>query len=453
NRQGLRHQCMPGTREDVISTIMQWATNEDSSPICWFNGPAGFGKSAIVQTVAERLAARDKLAASFFFLRGAGLRAEFRRFLTTLAYHMTISIPATKSVIQEALQRDPALPNYSIQDQFQQLIIAPVQGLIGQNIPNVVVIDALDECTEAKSIQDFISLLICLSSNGSCLLRFLLASRGEDHIRNVFEVPDAKSVTKTVELEQFNSVNDIHAFLKAHFANILNQNPRVFQGISEKWPSAEQLKELTKKSSGVFIFAATVVNFIAEGKKSPQQRLEQVLETHTGLDPLYKQVLKAASWDEDFNKVLTVIILLHEQLSIAALSDLIEIRVEDIVSHLLEIQSIVKIPATNNGIVQLNHVSLRDFLLDKERSKEYHIKAPFYHAIIFKHCLTRMTRTLKYDNFPWDIATRYACKRWHYHLRDAIDWETSSRSAELLNTDLQLFLRSEALEPWINTIV
>ncbi|KIJ26627.1 hypothetical protein M422DRAFT_147618, partial [Sphaerobolus stellatus SS14] len=162
------------------------------------------------------------------------------------------------------------------------------------------------------------------------------------------------------------------------------------------WPSSEQLTELTNKSSGVFIFAATVVSFITEGRGFPQQKLEQVLKTHTGLDPLYSQVLNAASWHEGLNKILAVIIFLHEQISIAALSDLIEIRAIDIVSCLLEIQSIVKIPATNNGIVQPNHASLRDFLLDKKRSKEYHIQAPFYHAIIFKHCLTRMTRTLKH---------------------------------------------------------
>ncbi|KIJ23083.1 hypothetical protein M422DRAFT_39808 [Sphaerobolus stellatus SS14] len=354
NHREVQHQCMPGTRENVISTIMQWATNEDSLPICWLNGPAGFGKSSIVQTVAEHLAVRGILAASFFSLRGAGLRTEFKHVLTTLSYHMTISIPETKS-----------------------------------NLPNVVVIDALDECLEAKSIQAFISLLVSLSSNDSCPLQFLLARRGEDHIQNVFGGPDAKLVTKTLELEQFNSVDDIHTFMKSSFANFHNQHSRVFQGVPEQWPSSEQLTELTNKSSGVFIFAAT--------------------DTHTGLDPLYSQVLNTASWHGDLNKVLAVIIL-HEQLSIAALSDLIEIRVIDIVSCL---------------------------------SKEYHIQAPFYHAIIFKHCLTRMTRTLNHNTFPLDFATRYACRR----------WKTLSGSAEPLNTDLQVFLSSEALEPWINITI
>ncbi|KIJ38569.1 hypothetical protein M422DRAFT_258679 [Sphaerobolus stellatus SS14] len=235
-----------------------------------------------------------------------------------LAYHMTISIPATKSVIQETLQRDPALPNYSIHNQFRQLIIAPVLKLIGQNLPNVVVIDALDECSEAKSIRAFISLLASVSSNDSCPLHFLLA------------------MTRTPELEQFNSVDDICTFMKSSFTNFCNQHSRVFQGVSEQWPSSEQLTELTNKLSGVFIFAATVVSFITEGRGSPQQKLEQVLTTHPELDPLYSQVLNAASQHGDLKKVLTVIILLHEQLSIAALSDLIEIRVIDIMSALLE---------------------------------------------------------------------------------------------------------------------
>ncbi|KAF5324176.1 hypothetical protein D9619_011163 [Psilocybe cf. subviscida] len=49
-------RCHPGTREEIISRIEKWRDMEDglTAPIFWLGGPAGAGKSAIVQTIAER---------------------------------------------------------------------------------------------------------------------------------------------------------------------------------------------------------------------------------------------------------------------------------------------------------------------------------------------------------------------------------------------------------------
>jgi hypothetical protein len=44
NRRGARDRCLEGTREPVISKIMDWARGDTDHPICWFYGPAGFGK-------------------------------------------------------------------------------------------------------------------------------------------------------------------------------------------------------------------------------------------------------------------------------------------------------------------------------------------------------------------------------------------------------------------------
>ncbi|KAF8347570.1 hypothetical protein F5887DRAFT_35858 [Amanita rubescens] len=60
-------KCHPKTRKKVLKIISDWI--DDSYPrqrIMWLNGPAGAGKSAIAQTVAERYK-DSRLAASFFF--------------------------------------------------------------------------------------------------------------------------------------------------------------------------------------------------------------------------------------------------------------------------------------------------------------------------------------------------------------------------------------------------
>ncbi|KAG6824071.1 hypothetical protein H0H87_012602, partial [Tephrocybe sp. NHM501043] len=147
-RGGLKHQCFQGTREVVISEIMNWAGGDHSQRICWLSGPAGFGKSAIMQTVAERLHEKGNLAASFFFLRGAGARSQFTRVIATMAYHISHSIPDSQPLIQRALQADPTLVFQSTQHQLQKLVLDPLKQIPPQTKPMIIVVDALDECDD-----------------------------------------------------------------------------------------------------------------------------------------------------------------------------------------------------------------------------------------------------------------------------------------------------------------
>ncbi|TFK33190.1 hypothetical protein BDQ12DRAFT_738946 [Crucibulum laeve] len=100
-------RCHPGTRLKVSAEIENWITDGGDRPIFWLNGPAGSGKSAISQTIAERYAPR--IAASFFFLRGAGLRSQIQQLILTLAHQASVySLAASKSIIK-ALKKEPDL--------------------------------------------------------------------------------------------------------------------------------------------------------------------------------------------------------------------------------------------------------------------------------------------------------------------------------------------------------
>ncbi|KAJ7845298.1 hypothetical protein B0H13DRAFT_1476554, partial [Mycena leptocephala] len=47
-------QCHPHTRTAVQGTIQAWADEDSAAPsVMWLYGPAGAGKSAIAQTMAE----------------------------------------------------------------------------------------------------------------------------------------------------------------------------------------------------------------------------------------------------------------------------------------------------------------------------------------------------------------------------------------------------------------
>ena len=96
----------------MIAQIQQWLDGHDNDKrafVCWLNGPAGYGKSALAQTIAERYAAEGCLLGSFFFLRGAGERSHISRLIPTLAYQISLSVPAVKPLLEKALEDEPAL--------------------------------------------------------------------------------------------------------------------------------------------------------------------------------------------------------------------------------------------------------------------------------------------------------------------------------------------------------
>ncbi|KZP09393.1 hypothetical protein FIBSPDRAFT_964009 [Athelia psychrophila] len=441
---GSRFGCLEGTREAVIGEIFNWKDDIAASPIRLLSGPAGFGKSAIAQTVAESWAGDGTLIASFFFLRGAGGRSQFAHFITTISFQITVSIPETKPMIEKALRDDPTIPHQSITKQLQKLVLGPLASVAAAHSPTgplIIVVDALDECNDKQDMQDFIGILTHAASARKLPLRWLLTSRREEHINRAFSDDTARATATWVALEDFDATTDIETLLKHHFYVIRKQNPRLMRGIALPWPSTEDRRALVRKSAGMLIFAATLVNFITDGKAPPNQKLRSVLHLHAGLDPLYAQVLGDVPDIACFRSVLTTLILLREQPSVNTLAELLRFNVEDVLHALNFIQSIIRVPADDVTAVQLNHTSLRDFLVDGSRSHGRFINPPpAAHFTIAADCLKLMNRTFQRDVFLDNAGLLYALKYWVEHLQDSA--VASEVFPELLRT-LDDFVSSE----------
>jgi len=77
-------QCHPNTRIQLRGTIVTWFHNKTrKKALLWLNGPAGVGKSAVIQTVAESLAESNSLGATLFF-SGLNDRNDPQRVFTTV---------------------------------------------------------------------------------------------------------------------------------------------------------------------------------------------------------------------------------------------------------------------------------------------------------------------------------------------------------------------------------
>ncbi|KAJ6496411.1 hypothetical protein C8R45DRAFT_797445, partial [Mycena sanguinolenta] len=93
--------------------------------IIWLYGPAGAGKSAIMQTFAREMQMAGRLGGSFFFKRGHATRGNGKALFTTIAYQLALGVPWLKAPISRIVEDDPIMLARSLDTQVQKLICEP----------------------------------------------------------------------------------------------------------------------------------------------------------------------------------------------------------------------------------------------------------------------------------------------------------------------------------------
>ena len=153
-------KCHPHTRRAVLKKIMDWVKHVNKVALfLWLYGPAGAGKSAIAQTIAELLEKAGLLAAAFFFSRNAAGRNDKTPLVATLVYQLVKSIPEIRDYVQKAVEEDPALFSCSIEAQIEALIVKPLNAVATDETlaptllsrPRLIILDGLDECCTTSS--------------------------------------------------------------------------------------------------------------------------------------------------------------------------------------------------------------------------------------------------------------------------------------------------------------
>ena len=369
--------CHPQTREKVLKVMSDWI--DDSYPrqrIMWLNGPAGAGKSAIAQTIAERYK-DSRLAASFFFLRNTSDRGVATRLFLTLAWQLAKSIPVTRPYIESVLQIEPLLHTKSINIQFDHLIVRVFENLLRDNPglrpeKSLVIIDGVDECTTEQDQKLFLMLIADALARTNIPLRFLVCSRPEPHIKETFDKENMKDITRTVVLdEKFAPSDDIRRYLEDELFRIFSE-----RNIASL-PSDADIHHLVFKASGQFIYASTVIKFIDDDDRNPTEQLDIILKLRTvtsslpyaQLDQLYIQIL---SQQPDIRLVrdIFVLVIALAQPHPKFICRRLRISSEELGRKLRKMHSLLRI---SNKDITTYHRSLHDFFQDKKRAGMYHI--------------------------------------------------------------------------------
>src|SRR5258707_6794627 len=463
-----RETCADGTRTEILCTVHRWfkggpPATEGAVPtggnpqgqIFWLDGEAGTGKSTIAQTVAYHYHETDQLAASFFCSRDDAERSNVGLVFPTIAYQLCSFSQDFRDRVSEAMRKDPDLQSALPSMQLQKLIIGPLEAVMREDNqafpPCVIVIDALDECKEENTTS---TILFALSKLASRLfpLKIFITSRPVTKVVQGFRSTDLMKDTNALVLHTIPfdiSQKDIRVYLQGR----LLRTAQTFE--LESLPLDKALDSLFEQSRGLFIFAATVANFIEDRNvSSPQEQLQIMLSSsyiaspetspHRHLDGLYLKVLGEAfpkiSDDQRvrLGTVLGTIVLLFDPLKPQHLEALLGLKGGTVRSALCHLHSIIIVPAEEGGPVRLIHPSFHDFLINIERCDDvnFAIDARPQHTSLAECCL-RVLQGLSRDickigdpsqynreitDLPDRISThipaymQYACRHWASHL-------------------------------------
>ena len=446
---GHHDKCLPGTRESVLRVIMLWAKNSQDQNVFWLNGLAGTGKSTIAQSFTERVADDGSLGASFFCSWDYLDRRELKKIFPTLAYQLACRYPHFRNYIVSSLKEDPTLTHSSLISQLENLLVKPLSGTA---IPCVIVIDALDECVDDQPASAILSVLGRFVKQLP-LVKIFITGRPEPRIRTGFRLPLLQPLTQIFLLHkvELTSVNDdIRLYLTQRLTRIARQRSDL--DLPNPWPHDYEIEILTNKSSGLFIFASTLVRFIESEHHEPSEHLRLVVsetnstthEGHAGIDTLYSQILQHAFSDvhesgvfDEVRWVLGAIVLAFNPLSRRELSAILHVPMALISTTLRHLHSIILVPPDDSKEIRIFHKSFPDFLQDHQRCTDprFHISVTACHSIMTLGCLKLVKKlrrnpcsllpfTMNQDipNLPQQLenklggAVRYACGYWARHL-------------------------------------
>ncbi|KAJ6456880.1 hypothetical protein C8R45DRAFT_568388 [Mycena sanguinolenta] len=376
----LEPKCHPETRTKMLEDLREWAVNtHPDTTVLWLYGPAGAGKSAIMRTLATQLHEDGSLGGCFFFKRAHATRGNARAVFTTIAYQLALNIEWLRTAISRVVEKNPSILARSITAQMQELVSEPCRSHKHRNSV-VILIDGLDECDGHAFQGEVLRAIRNPTPNHPSFLRFIVASRPEPHIRQVFDSPSSRHRSFNVE----QSFHDVRHYLRDEFSRIHRDHPTMNR-VQWPWPKPCTLEALVGKSSGYFIYASTIIKFIGDENYQPTQRLAMVQDSSStgsaspfeALDQLYFTILSSCPRHSELNPILCAIV--HLRVSPEDVDQLFRLAEGETRLLLRGLHSVLDIPtndentlsSSTNRKISSYHASFLDFLNNPGRSRTF----------------------------------------------------------------------------------
>ncbi|TFK48382.1 hypothetical protein OE88DRAFT_1810293 [Heliocybe sulcata] len=434
-------RCLGGTRTEYINDILQWFSRDDNS-VLWLTGPLGSGKTTLAFSIADHVSnigPRGRLGAFILFRRDGALgMRDARRFVTTLAYKLAEFDDRIGDGVAKAVGNIPDLQILSPHQQFQRLVVEPLMSVNGlkDGGPLMVLVDALDECTQGQARELLLKDVISKGFGPSLsFIRFILTSRPTPDISEVLLSPRNNGIIRPlwIDVNTEQAARDIRLYFQTKIAEISGRLR------STELSEDDILQQLTARAGGLFIWASLTYEFI---RVRPDEHIKLVLgdATHTVPDTderlrrMYETTLEYLVGDISRTSIKNEI---RDFVGTVVVAQTPPGMTPEVIGRLLANGRLASdtfdrlktlVTSSVSQPVRFLHKSFYEYLEYETISGAagWYISAEDYHKTIATHCLSRIQEYVDaHMKDPRDIESLrlaehpqvpYASQYWMYHV-------------------------------------
>jgi hypothetical protein len=171
------------------------------------------------------------MAGAFFFNRQAPGCDDKTLVVSTLVYQLVQCSPELRRRVAKAIETDNRIFSRSLEAQILGLVVRPLNEMVDDDanphkIPDVVILDGLNECTNSESQREILKSLEVAAKQIHFPLLFLIFSREDNAIRDFFNKSSIRPISKRIILdEKYHPEADIRIYLQSKFNDIALNHP------------------------------------------------------------------------------------------------------------------------------------------------------------------------------------------------------------------------------------
>ena len=467
-------RCMDGTRQSLLNQITDWVANKSGQEnvlqrnAYWFYGSPGIGKTSLAHSICASLHERNSLAGAFFCRRDDPNLSEPINILPTFIYKLAILFPPFRSIVVKHLRDDPNLTPESMKgslflDFIRSLPRHPEHTL-------VFVIDALDECGDARSRPRLLRVLTDAAAQAPWL-KIIVTSRTEVDIQHFFDTLNQSSYMPYDLATDRDASTDLRAFARSQFDSVASA-----WHLDTPWPKESDFDRVISRANGLFIFIKTLV-LALERYEDPEESLKDALQDSAGtgleaLYTLYSSILKARILHKkvEFQRMIGVLLTTspYRALCDETIAELAGVKSNLVKAWVDALSSLLyRDEAANRGI-RVRHLSVYDFFVSDRCDYQVNVRDADVQLGIA--CLRAMTTQLRFNICKLDDSRlanaeirdlpsrvqeyisdplQYSCLHWLDHLRLP---PANRDQSEMVLGSLKKFLEGSYILFWIEVL-
>lgn len=249
-----RHVARFSGRKVLFERLRYWLNDPLGEQVVWLCGSSGMGKSAVVAMLAHNWA---ETGAVHFCVAGHVDKADPRRAILSIAFQLSTHIDLYRSRLMSIDLEQEA--EKDAQSLFDALLVGPLSGDFPlPSHPWLVVIDALDEATQADGQNSLAELIGQEWPKLPSWLRLAVSSQPEGEVQTWLS--DVTQVHLKADDEE--QLSDLRDYVRKSLES---------QG---REPSDTVLDQIVERSEGAFQYVVLLLEEIRQGRCNPEDAVE-----------------------------------------------------------------------------------------------------------------------------------------------------------------------------------